>query len=93
MRASRPLDRVRSHSGMTNVVGALLGGEEIEQVSDAAPGGLDRSLIGLAELALELAEDLFDGVEAGAVGRQEQKMRPGLADGPSSAAPPNVGFR
>ncbi len=58
---------------MTDIACALLSAEEIEQVADASPDGLDGAFVGFAELALELGEDLFDRVQIGTVGRQEQQ--------------------
>ena len=42
----------------------------IEKRADAAPKGVDGSLLGLAHEVLQLGEDLFDGVEVRAVARQ-----------------------
>ena len=53
----------------------------IEELADAPPGGFDGALGGLAEQGLELGEDLLDGIEVGAVGRQEDQMCAGLSQG------------
>ena len=56
-------------------------GEAVEEVADALPGGFDGSLGGLAQQGLELGEDLLDGIEVGTVGRQEEQLGAGGADG------------
>ena len=56
----------------------------VEELADTSPGGLDGALGGLAQQGLELGEDLFDGIEIGAVGRQEDQMGSGRADYPTS---------
>jgi hypothetical protein len=58
-----------------------LGDEGIEEGSDAFPGCFDGSFVGLSEQCFELGKDLFDGVEIGAVGRQEDELGTGAADG------------
>ena len=45
------------------------------------PGGIDGAFGGFAHEVLELGEDLLDGIEIGAVGRQEHKARPCAPDG------------
>jgi len=62
-------------SRVDEVVGAFLWREGGEKVSDAAPRCLLRSFGGFAEQMFELCEDLFDGIEVGAVGRQEHQPR------------------
>lgn len=52
-----------------------------EQRADALPCCFDRSGFGFSQEGFELCEDLFDGVQVWAVGRQEQEFRAGLADG------------
>ncbi len=46
-----------------------------------SPGGLDGSSVGFAQQGLELCEDLLDRVEVGRVGRQEEELGAGGADG------------
>jgi hypothetical protein len=41
---------------------------------DALPYVLEASLLGFAHDVFELGEDLFDRVEIGAVGRQEEEL-------------------
>ena len=43
--------------------------------------GFDGPLLGEAHEVLELREDLFDGIEIGAVGREEEEPGTGFADG------------
>lgn len=57
--------------------------EEIEQCADAFPCCLDRALGGLAQKQLEFGEDLFDRIEIGTVGRQEQQLGASRPDRPS----------
>jgi len=47
------------------MVGAFLGGEAIEEVTDVAPGGLDRARVGLAQQGLELGETCSIGLRSG----------------------------
>ena len=70
-----------SVSGVREVVGAFGGGEVVEEGADASPGGFDGALGGLAQKSLQLGEDLLDGVQVWAVGRQEDEVRPGAPDG------------
>jgi hypothetical protein len=78
---------------MAKVVPALIGREVVEQGSHAPPCGLDGALVSFSEQGLELGEyegmnaigpsecpNDLDGVQVRAVGRQEQEMRPGIAD-------------
>lgn len=55
--------------------------EVVEQVADTPPSGLLGSFSGLAQEVFELGKDLFDRVEVGAVGRQEQEPRSSGPDG------------
>lgn len=66
---------------MFDVCGALFGREVIEECADASPYFLDGALFGFPDEGLELGEHHLDGVEIRAVGRQEQEMGSGLADG------------
>ncbi len=66
---------------MTEVVGAFAGCELFEQDADAVPDVSDGSFIGLSQQGLELGEHHLDRVQVGAVGRQEQEVCAGSADG------------
>jgi hypothetical protein len=50
----------------------LVFGEGVEQVADACRGALDGSFGCFSQQMFELGEDLFDRVEIGAIGRQEE---------------------
>ena len=54
-----------SISSVSEIVGALGGGEALEQRADAFPGCLDAAFCGLAQQCLELGEDLLDRIELG----------------------------
>lgn len=54
--------------------------EAVEQGADAFPCCLCGSLCGFAHEVFELGEDLLDGVQVGAVGRQEQQSCANAAD-------------
>ena len=54
--------------------------EGVEQDADALPCGFEGSLGGFAQEQFELGEDLFDGVQVGRVGRQEDEPGPDAAD-------------
>jgi len=56
-------------------------GEGIEERADATPGSVEGALGGLAREMFELGEDLLDGIEIGAIGRQEEELGAGGADG------------
>src|SRR6185312_6533105 len=56
------------------------GGEEVEELADFAPGCLVGSLLGLSHQMLELGEELLDGIEVGAVGRQEEEVSAAFPD-------------
>jgi len=60
-----------------------VGWEAIEQLADVHPYGVDGAFGGFAQQGFELGEDLLDWIEVRAVGRQEQEMCAGLADGPT----------
>ncbi len=66
---------------MSDVCGAFIWLEAIEQGSDAPPGGFDGSLVGFSDEGLELGEHHLDGIEVGTVWRQEQEARTDVADG------------
>ena len=58
----------------------------IEQGADASPCGLDGSLVGFPQQALELCEHLFDRVQVGRIGRQEEELDAGRPQELSHAA-------
>jgi hypothetical protein len=60
-------------AGVGEIVRALGGTEEIEELADFSPGGCDVARLSLSDEMFELGEDLFDGIEVGAVGRQEDE--------------------
>ena len=60
---------------MLKIVGAFLGCERIEALTDRIPEGIDSSFGGLSEHCLELCEGHFDGVEVGRIGWQEEEPR------------------
>src|SRR6266516_2883933 len=70
-----------SISGVCEVICALGRAEGLEQRSDPLPGGLYCPLGGFAQQRLELGKDLFDRIEVGAVGWQEEQLSAGSADG------------
>ena len=51
----------------------------VEEVADPSPGGIEGALGRFAEQVLQLGEDLLDRVQVGAVGRQIEERRAGLA--------------
>ena len=63
------------------IVGAFFGRDEVEQVSELSPCCLDGSRLCISHPVLELGEELLDGIEIGTVGRQEEHVGAGLADG------------
>jgi len=60
--------------------------DDVDKRADLAPGFFDRAWLGCARQVLELGEQLLDRVQVGAGGRQEQQVRPGLADGTAGTA-------
>jgi len=66
---------------MTDVCGAFVWLEAIEQGSDASPGGFDGSLVGFSDEGLELGEHHLDWIEVRTVWRQEQEARTDVTDG------------
>src|SRR5271156_3916445 len=68
-------------TGGTEVVGAFVLGEAIEQLADAVPQAVSSSFWGLAEQRLELGEGHLDRVHIGRVGRQQKELRALLLDG------------
>lgn len=65
---------------MTDIVGAFFRGEEVEDVADEVPKGIDGSSLGLPQQFFEFGEGHLDRIEIGAVGRQEQETRAGVGD-------------
>jgi hypothetical protein len=63
----------------------LLRGEGVKERADTPPRALDGALGGGSQEGLELGEDLLDGIEIGAVGRQEQELATRGADGAADA--------
>lgn len=55
--------------------------ERHEHFADTPPCGLDATLVGFAQQGLEFGEHHLDRIEVGAVGRQEEQMGAGVADG------------
>lgn len=70
-------------SAVFDVTGAFSLREFIEERTDPAPCGFDGSLGSFPEKVLELGEHLFDWIEVGAIGWQEQQFRAHAADGGS----------
>jgi hypothetical protein len=66
-------------------------------LADLSPGGVDVTRLSLPDEMFELGEDLFDGIEVGAVGRQEDEVgafgilrSPQISRGHKSCAPPRL---
>ena len=56
-------------------------------MADLSPGGFDIARLSLSDEMFEFGEHLFDGIEVGAVGRQEDEVRAfGSGDGASGLA-------
>jgi hypothetical protein len=56
-------------------------------LADFSPGGFEVTRLSLSDEVFELGEDLFDGIEVGAVGRQEDEVSAfGSDDGASGLA-------
>lgn len=70
----------RSIAGVPEVVGTLIGFEGWQHCADRFPDIFDGTLLSLAQHRLELGENLFDRIEVGRVGWQEQKMGAGGSD-------------
>ncbi len=58
----------------------MLGCEACKRLSDGFDEGAECSCGSLARCCFELGKSLFDGIEAGAVGRQITQRRAGLLD-------------
>lgn len=65
---------------MSDVCGAFVRWECVQECSDPSPCFLDGSCLGLADECLEFGEHHLDRVEIGAVWRQEEEMGTGIAD-------------
>ena len=66
---------------MTNVVATLGRGEARQTFAEEWPERVDRATAGLAHDGFEFGEAQLDGVEVGAVGRQEPQRRAGRFNG------------
>ena len=74
-------------AGVDEVVGALGWREEVEELAEPSPGGFDVTGLSLSDEVFELGEHLFDRIEVGAVGRQEDEVSAfGSDDGASGLA-------
>ena len=69
-----------SIAGISEVVSAFFWREEVEQVACLSPCVFHGSWRGVTHEVLELGEDLFDWIEIGTVGWQEDQMSPDPAD-------------
>ena len=65
---------------MAKVICAFRFAEGGENLGDAIDDAIFGSGIGLSQQGFEFGEDLFDGIEVGGIGRQEDKPRTGMAD-------------
>jgi hypothetical protein len=70
---------------VSEAVGAFLGCEGIEQLSNSVPEGIPGSLCGLAQESLELGEDHLDGIEIRRIGRQVDELGAPRLDGLANA--------
>jgi hypothetical protein len=61
---------------VSDMLGALLWCEAIEQGADALPGCFDSSLDGLSEQRFQLGERLLDRIEVRTVGRRKRSLAP-----------------
>ena len=80
----RPMSIGRSFESVScglEVVCTLLWDEEIADLPDGLPEFVDGAHGHGAEMGLEFGEGHFDGIEVGAVGRQEQEPGASLANG------------
>jgi hypothetical protein len=75
-------------AGVSEIVSALGGTEEVEELADLSPGGFEVARLSLSEEMFELGEELFDGIEVGAGGRQEDEAGAFGSDDGSRAALP-----
>ncbi len=57
---------------MPEIGGAFVRAEGFENFAEAPPCRVDATLVGLAQQGLEFGEHHLDGIEIGAVGRQEE---------------------
>ena len=66
-----------------DVVGAFPGRDSFECICDCVAEGVIASGLLSSEPVLELCEELLDGVQVGAICRQEEQVRPCVPDGRS----------
>jgi len=66
---------------MPEIGGAFARAECFEDFTDAPPCRFDATLVGLAQQSLEFGEHHLDRIEIRAVGRQEEQVGAGIADG------------
>ena len=66
---------------MPDVPCAFVGREVVKEGANGRPEGLEGAGGGFSEQGLELGEDLLDGVEVRAVGRQVAQLSAGRFDG------------
>ena len=72
--STRPTGKPPRRLLNTQLDGTPFGAEEVEELTDLSPGGLEVPRLGLSDQVFELGEDLFDGVQIGALGWQEEEM-------------------
>ena len=72
---------------MAEIGGAFFRWESAKEFADLSPGGLDGSLICLSDKGFEFCEHHFDRVEVRTVGREEEEVGPGLANGSAGGLP------
>ena len=70
--------------GISEIVGAFLRCEFVEERTDPSPCGLDGPFAGFFEQGFKFGEDLFDGVQVWRIGRQEEQVCADRADGRSN---------
>ena len=59
---------------------ALCWRDAVDKLADLAPGCLVRALFGFSHEVLELGEELLDGIEVGAIRRQEEQVSALISD-------------
>ena len=72
---------IGSISGVGEVVAAFAWADNVDQRADLSPSLFDGAWLCGAHEVLELGEELLDRVQVGAIGRQEDQMRPCGPDG------------
>lgn len=65
---------------MPEIVGALLRTEGLQEFSNSSPCCFDAPFFRLSDKGFELCEHHLNGIEIGAVGRQEEEMRANIPD-------------